>query len=158
MKVSAIPDLVDALVALAEQSPDLADATVSDGYSLEAEQLGDVLMIGVEDPELEDAALSATSSTEPTTMGIQRSREELGTITCMALSANGDGDPKAARDRVFAMASVLADATRANPSLGVAGYPLLVTIFGSSQQLMQQQDDRGAWALLAFQIGFRARL
>lgn len=150
-KVSIVPDLIDALVALfADQLPDVM---VTDGYDV-TENYGDALWIGVDDPTSMDAAGSA--SFEQTWAGASfATRDETGTITCAASSSNGDGDAKAARDGVFAIAATVQEQLRLKSSLTVDG--LNWTNFAGGE-LRQQQDDMGAYALLIFRIAFRARL
>lgn len=155
MPTSAIPDIIDALVE--QCSTALSGATVYDGFGV-SDQAGDFLMVGVDDPNQPDAASSADSSQSPATLGTDRSRDETGSITCAALSSNGNSDQKAARDAVFAIAAGVADLCRANPSLGITGYPLLVTGYGDDQRLIQNQYEDGADAILIFTVRFRARL
>lgn len=156
MPTSAIPDIIDALVSLADAAlPDTV--TVYDGFGV-SDQAGDFLMVGVEDPDRNDAASSADTSQSAATMGTPRNRNETGTVTCAALSSNGDGDQKAARDAVFAIAAAVASACRANPSLGLTGYQSLVAEYGSDQRLMQNQFEDGAEAVLIFAVRFRARI
>jgi hypothetical protein len=155
MRTSAIPDVIDALFAQAATS--LPGVTVSDGTGV-TDAVGDFLMIGVESPDDTDATSAAESGQQAATFGTDRPRQEDGTVTCAALSSNGDGDQKAARDAVFAMATAVAGLCRADPSLGITGYPMLVTDYGLSQRLMQNQYEDGVEAILMFSVRFRARI
>lgn len=153
MATSVVPDLIDALVSTSRTA--LPDVNVYDGVSVTLDP-GDYLMVGVEDPDLEGAVFSADTRQEWATVGTGAPRNEEGDVTCVALSWNGDGDQKVARDAAYAIAAGLEDALRANPSLGVSS--LLWTGFGSSSQLSQAQGKGGASALLVFRIHFKARI
>lgn len=153
MATSVIPALIDALVSAALAA--LPTTLVFDGIGM-TDDPGDFLMIGVEDPDIEGAAFSADTRQEWASVGTGAPRDEQGEITCVALSWNGNSDPKAARDGAYAIAAAVENLLRANPSLGVAG--LLWTGFGSSSQLSQAQGSGGASALLVFRINFRARI
>jgi hypothetical protein len=153
MATSVVPALIDALVAQATTA--LPSTLVFDGIGV-TDDPGDFLMIGVEDPDIEGAAFSADTKQDWAAVGTGAPRDEQGDITCVALSWNGDGNPKAARDGAYAIAAAVEDLLRANASLGVSG--LLWTSFGTSSQLSQAQGEGGASALLVFRINFRARI
>jgi hypothetical protein len=153
MATSVVPALIDALVAAATTA--LPDVLVFDGIGV-TDDPGDFLMVGVEDPDIEGAAFSADTKQDWAAVGTGAPRDEQGDITCVALSWNGDGDPKAARDDAYAIAAALEDLLRDTPALGVPG--LLWTSFGTSSQLSQAQGPDGASALLVFRINFRARI
>jgi hypothetical protein len=155
MSTSVVPALIDALVARCDAA--LSAVSVYDGYGV-TDNPGDFLMVGVEDPDSQDSASSSDASQEVATMGTNRSRDERGTVSCVALSWNGDGDQKAARDRVYATTAAVESLLRANPDLGIPGYALVVTGFGADQRLMQNQDTDGAEAAVFFTVRFRARL
>lgn len=157
---SVVPALIDALVtgadALTGTGGALEGVLVFDGFGV-SEDFGDVLMIGVDDPDAEDPANSADTEQKWHDTGQAARRDETGLITCCALSWNGngpDGGQKKARDAVYVMVDALAAMCRANPSLGIA--QLLWTGFGSSSQLNQNQDGQGAVAWLIFRIEFVA--
>lgn len=153
MATSVVPALIDALVTAARTT--LPDVLVFDGIG-QTDDPGDFLMIGVEDPDLEGAAFSADTKQDWAAVGTGAPRDESGEITCVALSWNGDGNPKSARDGAYAIAAAVEDLLRANAALGVP--QLLWTSFGSSSQLSQAQGSGGASALLVFRINFRARI
>lgn len=152
MSTSVVPALVDALVTQA--TAELPDIQVYDGFGI-SEDPGDFLMIGVEDPDNENAAFSADWSQSWAGLG-NHARDEEGTITCAALSWNGDANQKAARDGVFATLAALETLLREDPTLGVitTGWVQM----GGSLQLSQAQSEAGADALLVFQVHFKARI
>lgn len=152
MATSVIPALIDALVA--QSTTALPSVKVYDGLAVTNDP-GDFLMVGVEDPDLESAASSATAE-QSWAHSTGTSRDESGEITCAALSWNGDGNLKTARDGVFAITAAVENLLRNDPDLGVAG--LLWTSFGSTVELSQGQGDMGADALVVFKVAFRARI
>lgn len=152
MPTSVVPALIDALVAQARTN--LTDVNVFDGFGVTADP-GNFLMIGVEDPDTEDAAFSADTR-QAWANANYTARDESGDITCVALAWNGDGNQKSARDAVYAIATAVENFLRANPSLGLTG--LLWTGFGTSSQLSQAQGEAGAAAQLIFRVEFRARI
>lgn len=155
MATSAIPDVIDALFTAATTA--LPNVSVYDGFGV-SDQAGDFLMIGVEDPDDNASAASSDAQQSAATMGTPRSRDEVGTVTCAALSSNGDGNQKAARDAVFAISTAIANLCRTDPTLGITGYQLLVADYGTDQRLMQNQYEDGADAVLIFAVRFRARI
>jgi hypothetical protein len=157
---SVVPALIDALVngaaALTGPALPLEGVLVFDGFGV-TEDPGDVLMVGVEDPDETDAAQAADSKQSWHDSGQAARRDEVGSVTCCALSWNGngpDGGAKQARDRVYAIVDQVAAMCRTTPDLGVA--ELLWTGYGSSGQLHQNQDEQGAVAWLIFSIEFTA--
>ena len=152
MGTSAVPDVIDALVTACTAA--LPNAKVYDGFGI-SDDPGDFLMIGVDDPDAADKANSAESE-QAWANADGTARDETATITCAALSWNGDANQKTARDGAYAITAAVENLLRANPSLGLP--TVLWTSFGTSSQLTQVQDEQGALALLVFRIQFRARL
>jgi hypothetical protein len=150
---SAIPALIDALVSAARTA--LPGVAVYDGYGV-SDDPGDFLMVGVEDVNSLSDASAADSQQEWAGVGSSAPRDETGDVICTALSWNGNGDQKAARDGAFAIAEAVATLLRANPSLGIPS--LLWTSYGTTTQLNQNQDENGAEAAVIFRCHFRARL
>lgn len=91
-------------------------------------------------------------------MGTPRTRDQRGDVTCVALSWNGDGDAKAARDAVYATVAAVENLCRTSPDLGITGYQTLLVGYGSTERLLQNQDENGAEAAVIFSIRFRARI
>lgn len=151
MATSAIPSVIDALVAIGQS---VESVVVIDGFGT-TDDPGDFLMIGVDDPDNEGSAQSADSQ-QNWASNNPGSVDESGQVTCAALSWNGDSDPKAARDAAFATCGALAVAIRNNPTLGLP--TLLWARYGTQQTLTQNQDDNGAMAIVVFQVYFRARI
>lgn len=158
MALSAVPGLIDALATRASAAAALSGVTVCDGYGV-TDTSADLLLIGVEDPDIEGAAFSADVTQQWATVGTGAAADETGSVTCAAVSWNGNSGnagQKAARDAVFAIAAAVSQLCKDSPSLGVA--ELLWTRFGSQLQLMQNQDEQGSIATLVFRINFHARV
>lgn len=150
---SVIPDLIDALTALGPSV--VPGVTVHDGMPTTATG-GDHLAIGVDDPGVTSAAAAANSSQEWAGSTFGSGIDETGEVTCVAWSQNGNSDPKAARDAVFAIHSALLGYLRTHVGLGVAG--VLDTRVGGVSEFTQSQDERGATAVLRFGVMFQARI
>lgn len=151
MPVSVVPALFDALIAAAAAA--LPTTQVSDGIG-NTEYPGDFLMIGISDDGPNPS--TAVRSRQKWANANGTARDEEGDITCLAVSWNGNADPKAARDGVYATKAAVENLLRANPSLGVAG--VLWTSAGTDENLEQDQDNNGAVAYLVFTIAYRARI
>ena len=150
--VSAVPDLIDALVTLGQS---VAGVTVYDGPG-DSDDPGDYLMIGVDDPDSPATPKSADTQQDWALLGYE-ARDEEGDITCAALSWNGDaGGQKAARDAAYAVIANFGAALKANPSLGLDH--VLWTSFGTTTSLSQLQSADGVLALVTFTVHFKARL
>lgn len=156
MAVSALPALIDALVAAATSA--LPAVVVCDGLPVAGDP-GDYLLVGVDDPDTSTFAVAADTAQTPATLGTARSRDEEGDLFCVAESWNGAADAKAARDAAYATAEAVALLVRqrTTPPFGVASL-VTVEFAQGSQQLEQGQFDRGAVARVHFTIHFRARL
>lgn len=154
MATSAIPAVIDALFDQSTKA--LPNANVVDGYGVSG-NTGDTLMIGVEDPGNLDSASSAETDQSAATMGTNRSRDEDGTVVCVAESWNGNSDQKAARDAAFATVAAVENLIRKTdtPALGVAGVRNARIV---SHQLLQDQRNEGAVAFVVFRVGFTARI
>lgn len=152
MGASAIPAVIDALVAAATTA--LPNIKVYDGVG-DSQDPGDYLMVGVDDPDGTRPA-NAADSMQDWANATGTARNEHGDVTCAAVSWNGDGDPKAARDAVFATAAAVEDLLRANVSLGVP--TLLWTSYGTATKLTQASNSTGALAQLVFRVHYEARI
>ena len=151
MASSVIPAVIDAVVSRARAN--LPSICVYDGFGV-SDDPGDFLMVGVDDPERQDSAYSADSQ-QDWAHANNTARDEVGDVTCAALSWNGDADQKRARDAAFATCAALEVLLRADPSLGGI---VLWTSYGTSTQLTQNQNGNGALALVVFKVHFRARI
>jgi hypothetical protein len=154
MATSVIPALIDALVAAAKAALPPQGIVTLDGFGV-TEFVGNYLMIGVDDPYRPDASTSATSQ-QSWAHANYTTRDEEGHITCAALSYSGDAVAKTARDSAYATTVAVENLLRANPTLGLP--TLLWTSYGTNTSLEQSQDEDGSWALIVFDVYFRARI
>lgn len=157
MPFSAVPELIDAIVAAAADA--LPDVNVSDAWYL-GEDPGDVLMIGTMDADFEVSQTSAEASKDFATTGLDGTQHETGEIACVAISWTGDPqDQKTPRDNVYAIANAVDQLCRVrggtDPAFGVPY--VLWTRCGASSQLLQPPGDGGRIAFLLFRIYFEAR-
>lgn len=153
MPTSVVPALIDAIVTTARAS--LPNLRVTDGWGVSSDP-GDYLMIGVEDPDVDGYAETASSKQEWANANYT-SRDEEGDINCVALSWNGNSDMKAARDAVYANVAALETALRQNPPQDLDDV-LWTSIMAGGGRLNQIEDGSGAVALLLFSIHFNARI
>lgn len=163
---SAVPDVIDAIIELANNEltgnslilPTLGipqvNVTTYDGFGVSGDP-GNFLMVGVDDPDRDDAAVSADSTVTWASVG-DFDRDEDGEIVCAALAWNGNANQKAARDDVYAVLLALDELIKLDLTLGI-GNLLWVTPTVRSE-LTQTQDEAGALALVVFRIRFRARI
>lgn len=152
MTTSVVFDLPGAL--LARWGP-LLDVNLFDGYGV-TDDPGDYLMVGVEDPD-SDRATSGEAKQEWASLGA-RMRYEEGTITCIAMSWNGDGDLAAARAACKATTVAVENHLRSDPNLGGTVSGLNWTGYGTRTELIQLQATDGACVMCVFDVAFTARL
>ena len=157
MATSVVPALIDALVDALQSA--LPDVNVYDGFGI-SDDPGDFLMVGVDDPDPQSSGESASANREQMAMTpTQAVYRESGSVTCAGFSWNGDADPKAARDAVYAMADALDSEARTNrtsgptPSVfGVAG----ITNAWVSSTVLRQDIWQTSDALLVITLSFQA--
>lgn len=149
---SVVFDLVDALVS---RFTDALSVNVFDGYGI-TDDPGDFLMVGVEDPD-SDRATSSEGKQEWAGLGA-KARYEEGTVTCIAMSWNGDADLKAARAAAKATTVAVESNLRSDPNLGGVVAGLMWTGYGTRTELIQLQATDGACVMCVFDVAFKARL
>lgn len=157
MATTVIPAVIDALVDQTRAAVTTSGAKISvyDGYGL-SDDPGDFLMVGVEDPETQGFTTSASAGQNWAETGQSAERDDIGDVTCCAMSWNGDADQKAARDRAFAVVGVVEDLLRTDSQLGLDD--LLWAEIGPQMELHQIQDDSGAAAWVIFRVHYEARI
>lgn len=156
MTETRVPEVIDALVALAPTAPGMPNGVrVVDGYPVGAD-VGTILSIGAEDPGDIDRADSAESTQEfAHAAGIRRN--EAGQIRCFVSTADGAGDMKTARDQAYAVMAAIAALCRAGTS--PFNLPNVWKAGVTDHRLYQDQtDEDGATALLTFTVTFTARI
>lgn len=156
MATSVVFDLIDRLVVVIRTA--LPAANVYDGYG-ETDDPGDFIMVGVSDPDEERAAPSASGRQSWVGIGA-RSRDEVGTVTCVAGSWNGNPDGLAqARAAVKVSLAAIENALRTDPDLGGTVAGLMWTGFGDGELAVEQlQASDGTSVICRFDIAFKARI
>lgn len=153
MGTSVVPELMRAMFET--YTEELADYQVNVGTGL-TEDPRDYVMIGVDDIDGVDWANAADAAQEFATVGQDHSRDETGTISCAALVRIGDTDMLAAIEELFKITAAIEEIHRTNYALGVEG--VMWTSFGGNATTRLLETPDGSYALLVFQIGFRARI
>jgi hypothetical protein len=156
MPTSATPDVLTALLALARTDGVLPEGRlVLDGWEPVRSRHQHWLIIGAEDPT-PDASITSADAQQEWAHVSHTTRDETGTITCVALSWNGESDLPKARADAYATTAALETAIRADYTLGLP--TVLWTSFGGTSRLVQTYDNDGAEVAVVFTIGFRARI
>jgi hypothetical protein len=153
VSTSVVFDLIGTLVT---QLGAELEANVYDAFGEVTEDPGDYLVIGFEDPN-DDQATSAEGQQEWAGLGA-RARNEEGTVTCFALSWNGDADMSAARTAVKAITDAVESHLRADPNLGGDVPGLLWTGYGTRTRVIQIPATDGACVMCVFDVAFKARI
>lgn len=126
---------------------------VVDGFDLSSEA-GDVMLIGV--PSLADEESIAAGSFNQDSASFGKApgtRKETGSINGFVLAQNGQGDQSAARTTAFSYVDALADALRADPTLGVTTFSLVAQL--TSGDVTEDQVD-GATCAVSFTVTYTA--
>lgn len=148
---SVIPDLIDALIAACQTA--LPDVLVVDGPGADQEDVEDFLHIGMRDPR--NPAGAAATETQEWPKVTTHSRAGSGSIFCAAVSWDGSGVQKTARDQAFATVAAVQELLHADPHLGVDG---VVKTSYTSIDFDQGQTSAGAFAVVLFAVEFDERL
>lgn len=160
--VSIVPSAIDQLIALVNATkgqPDgLAQAvTVTDGPGVSG-NAGDQLAVGMDDPD--EPFVNAANAQQSWAHATGTARDEDASLWCTAIAFSGnagDKGQKDTRDRVYAIAAVVAGVVLADYTLdGLDG--LLWARFGGQQSLHYRQDTQGTTAYLIFQLNLKARI
>ncbi|MFE2041673.1 hypothetical protein ACFXAZ_12215 [Streptomyces sp. NPDC059477] len=145
---SRVPEVIEALAALARTDPELADVAVADGPEVTESAAQDWLIIGFDgDPSGDfEAAQSVIEAA-----GLGTSQEEQFQITVAAIANRGDTDIVAARTRAYEIGERVTAWLRESPSLGLDG--LEAGIGGT--RLVQDQTVQGAQARVLLTVAGR---
>lgn len=154
MPGTVVLDLLDALVR--EYRLALPTVTVFDGHGITEDPAQNFVMVGVGDPDSNQAPTSAES--EQTWAGLgARAGDEEGTITCCAVAWNGESEGLAkARTALKGMFAAMAAVHVEDPTLGVG--PVMWTRFGGRMSTTQFQASDGSSIVQYFEIKFKARV
>ncbi|MGW3024831.1 hypothetical protein [Streptomyces sp. NPDC001221] len=154
MMTSRVPAAVDALLAILQAAPGLADATIVDGPPTVNLTALKHVFVG-----WQPGADSAVSLTQDFNAAGARTRDEAFAISCYAEARAGDTDMQARRAEVFALVGEVETALRATN-----GAPTAPTLDGAvlwahltAGDLTQVQAE-GSLAGLAFTVTCQARI
>lgn len=153
MTASTIPAVIDALIASFGTA--LGTSNVMDGPGVTDDTLTDYVLVGVADPDADSVAEAATSQQSWAWLGHQM-RDETVVVHCVAVSWNGDGVAKTARDSVFSMVATVTTAIQNDPTYGVSGALYVQGV--TSMSLHQLSDENGTIAFLPFDVTVRSRI
>ena len=152
MGTSVVFDLIGTLVTRFDAA---VTANVYDGFGV-TDDPGNYLMVGVEDPD-SDRGIAAEARQDWAAIG-NRARYEEGTVTCVAMAWNGDGDLAAARTACKAITVEAENHLRSDPNLGGTVTGLMWTGYGTRTQLIPIQAEDGACVICVFDVAFKARI
>lgn len=116
---------------------------------------GDLLMVGVADPESGD--WDSTGDYDQSMQTFGGKRQEVGRVNCLAMTKDGNGDPAVALTSAFIMIAALEASVATSPSLGVSSLDYLVAEVESGT-VQESLSDEGASAALSFVITYKARI
>ena len=152
MPSTAYPTVYSAVVSTATTAL-TGTLRVVDGFDLSADP-GDVMLIGVPNPADENAIAAGSFNQDFGSFGsAPGTRQETGTIHGFAMARNGQGDQNGARTTAFSYIDTLADAIRADPSLGVSAFTIAAQL--TSGDVTEDQVD-GATCAVSFTVTYTA--
>lgn len=149
--VSIWPDVVDALILLSKERLS-DDVLVIDGDGPESDDVGDFLFVGLGDPRRDDSDAGTFDQSWP--QSTAAGRREAGTVFCIAISCDGSGDQKAARDAAFVTLGAVQRVLREDTRLGGINGLLSTSLTGA--QADQRQNSRGAVCAIRFSVDYTA--
>ncbi|MEV7712291.1 hypothetical protein [Streptomyces sp. NPDC088270] len=146
---SRVPEVIERLVQLGTADPGLHDVRVSDGPEVTGDTAADWLVVGFDgDPQGDFQAAQSVGGWSDLGTG----REEEFQVTVAAIAQRGDTDIPAARRRVYEIAAHVETWLREDPSVGLRSMQAAIV----ATQLVQDQSDRGASAVLLLTVAGRA--
>lgn len=156
---SRVPAVLDYLVATFQAASTLGTATppvaVYDGPVVTGEAAQLVLWVGMDDPDSNEAPISAESESQWAALGRQARNEQLS-IHCVAEAWSGDRDVKTIRTAVCGVVAAVEALIRADADLGGTLPSGWCEVTG--MQLRQNNEDQGAVARISFKLDCRARI
>jgi hypothetical protein len=152
MTSAAFPTVIAAVVTTAAAT--LPGVRVTRGRDI-SQDPGDVVMIGVADPDRGD--WEDAGAYQQTMQTFSGKREERGQVNCLAVAWNGNSDQAAALASAFTMIAALEASVATSPALGVSSLEYLVAEMESGN-VQESLNDEGANAALSFVITYQARI
>ncbi|MFB7736169.1 hypothetical protein ACFC08_17645 [Streptomyces sp. NPDC056112] len=150
---SRVPELIDALVAALQASPDLKGVKVVDGPLITDSAANDWVYVGF-DADPEAIAPTASTTQEWAGLGALAKNEDIQ-LTCAVLVRRGPTDVRACRVRAFEVFGAVEAVVRADPSLGLPP-PTVCSI--SEHTIHTEQTDRGIQGRMPFTLSCKTRI
>lgn len=150
---SVVPQATDALISMFTAV--LGAENVFDGAQPISDLVTNYVVVGASDPFDVNFDEAATSDQGWQWLGLQH-RQETFTVNCVAVSWNGDANPKTARDGAFTIMQALTNQMMTDPTLGLPELTYITKISGTKMRAGQDAD--GAFVSLQFGVEFWARL
>jgi hypothetical protein len=150
--ISTWPDVVDTLLTLCAAA--LPDRAVIDGPGPGGDDAEHFLFIGMGDPRRDDS--DAGKFDQEWNMSTTAGRRETGTVDCIALSYDGSGDQRAARQGAFETVGEVQRILRGDTRLGGVDGLIKTSFTGGLPD--QVQTSRGAACAIRFSVDFEAQL
>lgn len=146
---SRVPEVLDALVALARADASLDGVVVSDGPEVTDTSARDWLIVGFDGDPAGDFQAAQTVGGWA---GLGTRQEEQFQVMVAAIAQRGDTDVRAARVRAYEIGGRVAEWLRLDPRIGL---PELEASIEASQ-LTQEQTPQGVQAVLLLTVAGRA--
>lgn len=146
-----VPAAVRAIAAAVTAHIPTAQVIVGPGAT---EDPGDVVMVGVSDPD-ETVYAGAVSGSQHWAQLGGLFRDEQFVVHCIAIASNGDGDALAAMDAAYTLMGAVETALVADPTFGGT---LLYSMGLTSAGLKFSTDQTGVAALVPFDVECRTRI
>lgn len=156
MATSALPLVMAALLATAESGVQ-ADVDVFLGFDLSNLDSDTSLTIGSSDVLSQSDVVASTSVQAPATLSPQRTRDQDGSVSCVAWAQRGDTDLMATLQAAYTQMAVIETALRADPTLGV-GQPGRAVLQLGDESLTWSQVESGSEVLIVFTVQFKVRI
>lgn len=151
MATTALPQVIDALVAQLQAASALSAVRVFDGIEVDGSYPGDAIVVG--DDGGEDGDVTAGSGRQSyDTLGA-RSMYEDASLDCYLWAWDGSTDIRSRRIRAFQIFSAVDTAIRADPSLGSTCLYAGISDFS----VAYRQTSNGAAVVINFSVTYRAK-
>lgn len=146
---SRVPELIDALVALATTEIAPQGVRIADGPEVTEDPAEEWLIVGYDgDPNGDFEAASTLGGWSDLSTG----REEQFQVTVAVIVNGGETDVRATRVRAYEIAGLLETLLRADPSVGLPSLQAAI----EATRLLPDQTDTGAQARLLLTVAGNA--
>lgn len=152
MANAAFPSVIAAVMTVAADA--LPFVSVVRGRDVSQES-GDVVMVGVRD--MLGDQWEAAGAFQQTMQTFGGNREEVGSVSCLVVAWNGNGDQDAASTAAFDHLAAIEAAVRADQTLGLTAFDYVVAEFEAGD-VSESQNPQGAAVALSFSITYKIRI